>query len=150
MIISDEQTPLIDIIQEICARQAKEIGQAQQFALAQLCAKIFLYWNVERARHDAQTPYSDAMIQLKGHGPEKAAKLRRQLDKLYDRILLGPLTLPDHLQGQHGEVSPHWRRGHFRMQPHGPRKSLRKVLFIAPTLIRVDRLEEGADLRRRS
>jgi len=150
MIISDEQRPLNDLIQGICSKLADDQEGARQFAMAQLCTKIFLYWNVERARQEAQTPYSDALIQLKGRGPKKAAKLRRQMDKLYDRILLGPLILPSHLYGQHGEVSPHWRRGHFRMQPHGPQRSLRKVLFIAPTLIRADRLEDGADLLRRS
>lgn len=82
------------------------------------------------------------MLQLKRLGPKTAAKLQRHMDRLYDRILLGPLSLPGH--GVHDEVSPHWRCGHFRMQPHGPRHSLRKVLFIAPTLVRAGRLESAA------
>ena len=55
-------------------------------------------------------------------------------------ILLGPLELPEYVRGVQNDVSPHWRRGHFRMQPHGPHQSLRKVIFIAPTLVRADRL----------
>ncbi|MGB7988144.1 MAG: hypothetical protein WCF44_02030 [Candidatus Methylophosphatis roskildensis] len=55
--------------------------------------------------------------------------------------MLGPQQI--HLHG-HGEVSPHLRRGHFRMQPHGPQMSLRKVIFIAPTWVRADRLASSA------
>jgi hypothetical protein len=55
-------------------------------------------------------------------------------------MLLGPHALPVHLCGAAGEVSPHWRRGHFRMQTHGPQLSLRKVIFITPTVVRTDRL----------
>lgn len=73
-------------------------------------------------------------------GSRKAAKLRRQTERLYDRVVLGPDTLPAHLHGVSGEMSPHWRRGHFRMQAHGPRLSLRKVMFISPTIVRADRL----------
>ena len=93
---------------------------------------------MEQACHERQTLYSDGELQLTRLGPKKAAKVRRHVDKLYDRILLGPLTLPGH--GERDEVSPHWRRGHFRVQSYGPQHSLRKVIFIAPTLVRADRL----------
>lgn len=64
------------------------------------------------------------------------------MDQLYDRVLSGPLALPLHSHASHGEIAPHWRRGHFRMRPYGPQQSLRKVILIAPMLIRADRLEE--------
>lgn len=32
-------------------------------------------------------------------------------------------------------VRPHWRRGHFRMQPHGPQRSARRVIWIEPTFV---------------
>ena len=32
-------------------------------------------------------------------------------------------------------VRMHWRRGHLRMQPHGPNNSLRKTIWIEPMLI---------------
>ena len=140
MIIGDDQEPLVDVIERTCAKQPSPV-RLHHRVLAQLCTKVFLYWSVEQARTEKQQPYSDAMQQLKRLGPKKAAKLQRHVDKLYDRILLGPLAIPGH--GDHDEVSPHWRRGHFRMQPHGPHHSLRKVLFIAPTLVRADRLENA-------
>lgn len=36
------------------------------------------------------------------------------------------------------QMSPHWRRGHWRMQAHGEGKALRKRVFIAPVLVRAD------------
>jgi hypothetical protein len=37
----------------------------------------------------------------------------------------------------HSGISPrmHWRRGHFRSQPHGPEQSLRKIIWIEPVLV---------------
>lgn len=32
-------------------------------------------------------------------------------------------------------VRPHWRRGHFRMQSYGPRRSERRVIWIEPTFV---------------
>jgi hypothetical protein len=37
-----------------------------------------------------------------------------------------------------GKVGPHWRRGHWRHQPHGPQASLRKLIWITPTVVRAD------------
>ncbi|MEJ7808159.1 MAG: hypothetical protein WKG03_19830, partial [Telluria sp.] len=140
VVIRDEQEPLVHVMDRISAKM-NHAHRAHHQALAQMCTKVFLYWNVEQARRIEETPYTNVMQQLKQLGPKKAAKLRRRLHSLYDRILLGPLALPDHGHSVHGAVSPHWRRGHFRMQPHGPQQSLRKVVFIAPTLVRADRLD---------
>ncbi len=37
---------------------------------------------------------------------------------LYDRIVVAPSTMPEMhcMVGEDHAVSPHWRRGHFRMQ----------------------------------
>ncbi|MCT9633885.1 hypothetical protein NOX73_32960, partial [Pseudomonas aeruginosa] len=32
-------------------------------------------------------------------------------------------------------VATHFRRGHFRSQPYGPERSLRKVIFIPPVVV---------------
>jgi hypothetical protein len=141
IVINDEQRSLTDHIEELCNRDNFSQGAAHFRSLAQLCAKVFLYWNAVQALRVKETPYTDALLQLERIGPKKAAKVRRQVDKLYDRVLLGPLELPANTYGANGEISPHWRRGHFRMQPHGPQMSLRKVMFIAPTLVRADRLD---------
>lgn len=36
--------------------------------------------------------------------------------------------------GRH--VKPHWRKGHWRMQAHGPQLTLRKRMFIKPLMVR--------------
>ncbi|KUZ74810.1 hypothetical protein WI37_20755 [Burkholderia ubonensis] len=69
-----------------------------------------------------------------------------EIEMLYDRHLVGPAILdsdasrpePDGSNGH--EMSVHWRRPHFRMQPRGPQALLRKLVFIRPTLVRPDRL----------
>ncbi|MET3817929.1 hypothetical protein ACVK00_002694 [Burkholderia sp. PvR073] len=38
------------------------------------------------------------------------------------------------------EVSGHWRRPPFRMQPYGPQAAWRKLIFVGPTLVRPDRV----------
>jgi hypothetical protein len=39
-----------------------------------------------------------------------------------------------------GRLTPRWRRGHLRMQAHGPHMTLRKPIFVMPTVVRADRL----------
>ena len=66
------------------------------------------------------------------------------------RYIVGPASVVDWAGetagqlGAHGELSAHCRRGHLRLQPYGPKSSLRKVLFIAPTVVRADQLAAAA------
>lgn len=39
------------------------------------------------------------------------------------------------------EVAAHWRRGHWRRQPHGPGLTERRLIWIRPILVRQDRGE---------
>jgi len=139
MILDDERVPLVDAIRRIETAESAESWRHNQ-SVAQLCVKVFLYLRAAQAQQEDDLSYTEAQVQLRRVGPKKAARLQRQIDRLYDRVVLGPQTLPVHPHGAHGEMSPHWRRGHFRMQPYGPQSGLRKVLFIAPMLIRPDLL----------
>lgn len=38
-------------------------------------------------------------------------------------------------EGSHTSKKPHWRRGHWKMQPYGPQSSLRKRIRILPTKV---------------
>jgi len=40
--------------------------------------------------------------------------------------------------GAGSEMSAHWRRGHWRLQPHGIGRALRKRVWIMPVLVRAD------------
>jgi hypothetical protein len=138
LIIRDEEQSIHQIIANAC----RQDGQSTSFyeTIVQLCTKNFLYMNLSQTVQLDDPSYTLALRQLKNYGPKKLAKRSRQIAHLYDRIVLGPQTLMQHATDEHGEVSPHMRRGHFRLQPHGPQQSLRKVIFIAPTWIRADRL----------
>ncbi len=53
------------------------------------------------------------------------------------RRIGGKLQFPLHADATSG-VRMHWRRGHWRNQPHGPQLSLRKLIWIAPVLVNAD------------
>lgn len=108
-----------------------------------MVAKVFLYMGMKESRQVMETPQKDMQARLALLGNKKRSKLERQCERLYDRISVGPEFLPQELQGDgYGQhtVAPHWRRGHFKMQPYGPKSALRKMLFVMPTLIGKDRL----------
>jgi hypothetical protein len=111
--------------------------------MVSMVAKVFLYMGMKDSRQVAHTPHKDTLSRLALVGNKKHAKLSRQVERLYDSIRVGPDGLPDDLHGGAGDhqgVAPHWRRGHFRMQAHGPKSALRKMIFMMPTLIGKDRL----------
>lgn len=85
-------------------------------------------------------------MRAKGLGERKRAKLLKRMESLYDAIVVGPETLPAPAtsSGAGSGVAPHWRRGHFRMQPHGPGSQERKLIFVAPVLIHAEQLQGGA------
>jgi hypothetical protein len=135
--IDDEAQPInIGLLPAV--GQANPEVAGPHVVLMQTVAKVFLYMGMPQAVQRDERSYSNALNKLIRLGPKKAAKMQRQLMDLYDRILVGPDEIPGHGPG---EVSPHLRRGHFRMQPHGPQNSLRKLVFIAPTWVRADRLQ---------
>lgn len=69
--------------------------------------------------------------------PKKQAKLNRRSERLYDCILVGPVALPlaEGVHDARTPIAPHWRRGLVRWQVHGPKNSLRKIIFTAPILV---------------
>jgi hypothetical protein len=109
--------------------------------------KVLLYLSIDGAQLTRETAYSDAPRVFPGLGRKKKDQKLAEVETLYDRYLIGPLALSDELRNSSAgegstEVSAHWRRGHFRLQAHGPKASLRKVMFIMPTIVRADRLSD--------
>lgn len=51
------------------------------------------------------------------------------------RRLVRELAKGADASGSEGHRAVHWRRGHWRHQPHGPHNSLRKLLWVMPTLV---------------
>jgi hypothetical protein len=103
--------------------------------------KVFLHLGLTDARKELDTEYSVALKRSATVGPENQARLQRRLEPLYDRIVVGPVSTPaiPAVRSTADAQAPHWRRGHFRVQPCGPARSSRKLIFVAPILIHADR-----------
>ena len=107
--------------------------------------KALLYLSLEHVPVEHERPYSSAPRQFPGLGQRKREERLAAIEQLYDRYLIGPAVMAEVEHRQHGDgqghsVSPHWRRGHFRMQPFGPAASQRKLIFVMPMIVRADRL----------
>jgi hypothetical protein len=105
--------------------------------------RVFLYMALAQARVVKHVEYDEALRRAAGLGDRKRAKLLQRSASLYNSILVGPEYLPSTAAAGgtgHG-VAAHWRRGHFRMQPHGTGNQQRKLVFIAPVLIHAEHLQ---------
>jgi hypothetical protein len=83
--------------------------------------------------------------------PQKIKHGRVQYCELWSPNVIGRCyrTLREDQGGTHASPRLHWRRGHVRSQPHGPRWSLRKPVWIEPLLIGLQDAtgaEEGTNL----
>jgi len=107
--------------------------------------KMLLYLTLDEAIVTPERSYTDAPRVFPGLGKRKKMERLAELELLYDRHLVGPAVLPAapnerRGDGEHHEVTGHWRRPYFRMQPHGPRNTMRKLKLIDWTIVRPDRL----------
>jgi hypothetical protein len=113
------------------------------YAAVSYVVKVFLYMALRQARSIEHHEYDEAMRRIAGLGVKKRARLLQRVESLYNGIRVGPDDLPDENAGHEGSstVAPHWRRGHFRMQPCGAGKRERKLIFVAPMLIHAAQLQ---------
>jgi hypothetical protein len=105
--------------------------------------KVFLYMALRQSRSIEHCEYDEAMRRIAGLGVKKRARLLQRVESLYNGIRVGPDDLP-HENAVHksgSTVTPHWRRGHFRMQVCGAGKRERKLIFVAPMLIHASQLQ---------
>ncbi|AXW32891.1 hypothetical protein CJO88_05800 [Ralstonia solanacearum] len=116
-------------------------GQVLDYAI-----KMLLYLTVRDAQVVHDRAYTDAPRTFSGLGKRKRAERLAEIELLYDRHIVGPAILDAEsipslsTDRTSREVRGHWRRPHFKMQPHGPNSSLRKLAFVGPTIVRPDRL----------
>jgi hypothetical protein len=113
------------------------------YAAVSYVVKVFLYMALRQARSIEHHEYDEAMRRIAGLGVKKRARLLQRVESLYNGIRVGPDDLPNENAGHEGSstVAPHWRRGHFRMQPCGAGKRERKLIFVAPMLIHAAQLQ---------
>ena len=113
------------------------------YAAVSYVVKVFLYMALRQARSIEHREYDEAMRRIAGLGAKKRARLLQRAESLYNGIHVGPDDLPQDSAVHAGSstVAPHWRRGHFRMQPCGHGKLERKLIFVAPMLIHASQLQ---------
>jgi hypothetical protein len=114
----------------------------RQFAL---CAKVLAYLGVRDARLEERNERTE---RLKQAATLSGSRRRRALDaasRYHDYIDVGPVkSLSVHAaEGSRSMDHAFWRRGHFRMQAHGPAMAMRRLTWIEPTLVNAAALEEG-------
>ncbi|WP_175720342.1 hypothetical protein [Burkholderia anthina] len=135
------------LLDEVCG--ASETYQTLRTYLREsidYAVKMLLYLNARDAQVVHDRAYSNAPRNFGGLDKRKRDERLAEIEQLYDRHVVGPAILDAESvgsvpsDGTHHEVRGHWRRPHFRMQPHGPQASLRKLVFIGPTVVRADRL----------
>ncbi|WP_429206788.1 hypothetical protein [Massilia sp. UYP11] len=113
------------------------------YAAVSYVVRVFLYMALKQARVTEHRDHGEALRRAAGLGERKRAKLLQRSASLYDGITVGPESLPSSASAcaSGGGVTPHWRRGHFRMQPCGAGNQQRKLIFVAPVLVHAEHLQ---------
>lgn len=104
--------------------------------------KILFYLNVEKNQCRVENESSALENRLATVGDKKKDKLRRQLHRVYDRVIIGPdqytpikdLMATDQLPK--GTKSPHYRRGYFGIRWKGTgEKKVAELIRVTHTII---------------
>ena len=133
---------LAEILGNVKAADESEIHRSMHAAVSYV-VRVFLYMALKQARVTPHCEYDEALRRAAGLGERKRAKLLQRSASLYNGILVGPEVLPldTSESAAGGGVAPHWRRGHFRMQPFGMGNQQRKLIFVAPVLVHAEQLQ---------
>ncbi|SAL38336.1 hypothetical protein AWB74_01525 [Caballeronia arvi] len=143
ILIEDENESLLSAMRRMQLDLSSDLEDF--IPMVEHCVKVMLYLQAPAAIRINDMRDDDAASRLTRVGSKKATRIERKVASRYNRIIVGPAQIPGHTGG---EVAPHWRRGHMRMQAHGPQFLLRKLMFIAPALIRADRLNDSGTVTR--
>jgi hypothetical protein len=133
---------LTGVLGGVTAADESEIHRSMH-ATVSYVVRVFLYMALKQARVTPHCEYDEALRRAAGLGERKRAKLLQRSASLYNGIFVGPEALPPGAsEGAAGvAVTPHWRRGHFRMQPFGIGNQQRKLIFVAPVLVHAEQLQ---------
>jgi hypothetical protein len=136
---------LAEILDNVPAADQSEIHRSMHAAVSYV-VRVFLYMALKQARVTPHREYDEALRRAAGLAERKRAKLLQRSASLYNGILVGPEALPPGAsEGAAGSgVAPHWRRGHFRMQPFGIGNQQRRLIFVAPVLVHAEQLQGDA------
>lgn len=113
-------------------------------------SKIFFYLNVERRQQLKVNDATDLQARIGKVAEKKQRKLVQQLNRAYDRIVVGPKDYtPIHLRLQTGDlpkgtVRPHYRRGYFGIRYLGSGQAKHAELVrVKEALINADLMHDA-------
>ncbi len=109
-----------------------EVEREALFKNCSLIFKVLCLWNSERSDGSSEIAQHGGRI-IRAGNPRRTDRKRHDL---WSGILLR-LNESVSESGESGDASDpklrrHWRRGHFRNQPHGAGRSLRRSIWIRP------------------
>jgi hypothetical protein len=147
----DTSQTIDDVIDQLSLRHGLEDEASTLWRrVLDYVVKVLLYLSLDVAPVVHERSYSTAPRNFPALGKRRRLERLQEIEALYDRYIVGPAMLPAQSdtsasdEGLDHEVRAHWRRGHFRMQAHGPAAAQRKLIFIMPVLVRADRLSLDA------
>jgi hypothetical protein len=109
---------------------------AKAFEAYSFAIMLLFYCNSSQYRSEDRPEYSLLSKEAEAKkNPAKKRSLQQRASSKFDYILISPAASHTNSQGAGGERSPHFRRGHFRMQKWGPRLSMEKMIFIEPCFV---------------
>lgn len=114
--------------------------EARSLECVMLLTKALLYIGLPEARRLVNPAKTDWLAGLRAlKSPGKRAKAYKKGRGLVDHIVISAAeneSTTGPAAGSTGRsVKSHWRRGHYRMQRHGPQLSLSKVVLLLPMLV---------------
>lgn len=141
----NEETPIGVKVLERIGEEERGESPEDWLEFVTFLLKILLYITVPSARAERCFERTNMLAAAAAEkNPKRRSKIERDAERAYDRIVIGPTSIPLEEQGVeavgHREMRTHWRRGFFRRQRHGEGLSQTKLVFIAPVLVRADRL----------
>ena len=142
LFLRDEDTAdFVDLISEHIVNHANPINKSYLKELStlsiELLLKTILYMNTKGMRSVEVNELSEFKKKYQAFGKKRAEKQANKFPSKYDRIIVGPESIQDSSgrSNGHESKSTHWRRGHFRNQPHGEGLKERHIIWIQPTII---------------
>jgi hypothetical protein len=133
--IQDENEPIKDVIDRHMAFYAQNGFHVAEMDIVELAqfketmtenfsrvTKALFYLHVDRKTQLVQKPAAELEKRLESIGAKKQSKVNKQVNKVYDRILIGPLQyipMAERFDAEDkikGRRAPHYRRGYFGLR----------------------------------
>lgn len=116
-------------------RDVQQMKDIMEFAV-----KALLYINSEDSTREKVMELTDLKMAAKRtYNKAKIRKIERKMHRANDYIYIGFKGEYESGEGEAGAKSAHWRRGHFRLQRYGEKRSESRMIWIQPTMVGKDK-----------